>query len=106
MKHEKRVLERQELKQSTVLNKSTIERTWKVNANVGLRDTESSSNIFFLSLFCINLHHTVIIQKEEYATRDVMLAVIIHSFQTLTCFNKGRSCWIIGIYSWSLENVF
>lgn len=46
MKPEK-MQERQELKQSTVLNKSTIGRTWKVNANVGLRDTESSANIFF-----------------------------------------------------------
>jgi len=78
----------------------------EVNGDVGLRDTESPSNLFFHSLFRINLHHTIIIQKKEYPTRDVMLAVVIRSFQTLRCFNKGRGCWITVIYSWSLENVF
>lgn len=73
-----RVQERQELKQSTVLNTTMLQERGKVAANVDLRDTNASFNIFFPSLFCISRHHTVIIQKQEYAARDAMLAVIIH----------------------------
>lgn len=43
--------------------------------------------------------HTGILQEEEYTASDVRLALRIPSFQT------GGGCLVMGIHSWSLENV-